>query len=576
MKEKWLCAICVLMMFSCSVMKVQEKEAYSVDNDELYINDSLKSIYYFTEGLKNILINNDFDKASENYAKSLELDSLSAAVYFQMAASQAMSNHLDTALIYSRKSVELDSLNKIYSNQLGQILVLNKHYDEAMKLYEKLLAEDQRNPNNYRMLAALYDYNRQPFTAIALLDSAEYKIGSRVPELSAYKRELLIEVKLYDKAISETMELIEENPYEASNYVILANLYGMINKDSLAVVNYQKAMKIDSTNTQTLAAQLDFYKMKGRNNEYLSIMRRVFEADNIPLDAKIQLFSDITINREYYQNNYFFINTLAMLLLTKYPDDNKVVELYANHLIRSGKLDQALDLYKNHINRGIANENIYYQILEIEAYLQRPDSVEKYAEKALAIYPDYCELYLRKGFAEQNMNKYREALKTYNTALKFAETDSLKSIILTTIGDMFYNTNKKKCFAYYEKALKLDNNNSALLNNYAYFLCESGTVNEKILEMSKKACELSPNNPTYLDTWGWILFKLGRTEEAKKIMQQAISFDSSKSSDLSAHYGDILFELGDKFLAEFYWKQALENGYDEEQIRERLDKLNGE
>ena len=212
--------------------------------------------------------------------------------------------------------------------------------------------------------------------------------------------------------------------------------------------------------------------------------------------------------------------------------------------------------------------------MDIESYLQRTDSVEKYAEKALELFPDDSELYLRKGFAEQSMAKFKEALNTYNEALKHTSTDSVKSVILTTIGDTYHTMGKtKKCFAYYDKALELDGNNAALLNNYAYFLCESGVVNEEVLAMGKKACELVPNNSTYLDTWGWILFKMGRLEEAKKIMQQAISFDSSKSSDLAAHYGDILHATGNNFLAEFYWKQALENGYNEEEIRKRLEKI---
>lgn len=39
------------------------------------------------------------------------------------------------------------------------------------------------------------------------------------------------------------------------------------------------------------------------------------------------------------------------------------------------------------------------------------------------------------------------------------------------------------------------------------------------------------------------------------------------------HYGDILYALNDRFMASFYWKKALENGYDAQEIEKRLKQL---
>lgn len=56
-------------------------------------------------------------------------------------------------------------------------------------------------------------------------------------------------------------------------------------------------------------------------------------------------------------------------------------------------------------------------------------------------------------------------------------------------------------------------------------------------------------------------------------MQQAISLDSQNSPDLQAHYGDILFALGERFMAEVYWRKALDNGFDADEIARRLEQL---
>lgn len=88
--------------------------------------------------------------------------------------------------------------------------------------------------------------------------------------------------------------------------------------------------------------------------------------------------------------------------------------------------------------------------------------------------------------------------------------------------------------------------------------------------MAERANELSPRNPTYMDTQAWILFKMDRLEEARQLMRQAVALDGQQSVELLVHYGDILHALGDQFMAENYWKKALDKGYDKAMIEERM------
>ena len=73
-----------------------------------------------------------------------------------------------------------------------------------------------------------------------------------------------------------------------------------------------------------------------------------------------------------------------------------------------------------------------------------------------------------------------------------------------------------------------------------------------------------------MDTHAWSLFRLGRLEEARQLMRQAVALDGQKSQELLLHYGDILHAMGDQFMAETYWKKALERGYDKAVIEERM------
>ena len=53
-------------------------------------------------------------------------------------------------------------------------------------------------------------------------------------------------------------------------------------------------------------------------------------------------------------------------------------------------------------------------------------------------------------------------------------------------------------------------------------------------------------------------------------MVQALALNRQQSASLLVHYADILWDLGEKFMAETYWKKAIEKGYDAEELGEHI------
>ena len=56
-------------------------------------------------------------------------------------------------------------------------------------------------------------------------------------------------------------------------------------------------------------------------------------------------------------------------------------------------------------------------------------------------------------------------------------------------------------------------------------------------------------------------------------MMQAISLDSSNDDTLLLHYAEILAADGSEFMAEMYYKRAMEAGGNKEYINQRLEAL---
>lgn len=552
--------------------------------------DSLRSFYLYTEGIKLHTIAGDSLRARELFGQAVRADSSFAPAYYEMAVAQVGSSPAEAAEL-ARKAYELDTANLWYRSLYGQALVYSGQYDRALGVFRDLRRTGPKNPDNYRILAALYELSRQPFAAIATLDSAEVRFG-RIPVLSAMKRQLLLATHQTDKAVAEARAMVDAAPYDAENRVVLAGLYARTGKDSLALAEYGKALEADSTSLATLAALSDYYNDRRDFRSMLAVTKRMFALDAMPLASKVARFGQFTSDMRFYREYYIQLNDLASMLAIRYPREKQAVELYARHLIASGQLEQALELYKSHTLDTPPEEDYFTSVIDIETYLRRPDSVDLYVGRALALFPERPVFHIAKGNALSYSKRYGPALEAYKASLRLADSDSLRGVIWGLTGDTWHQIAVdsasaaesqtarstaarrkalKACFRAYDRSLKLLPDNPLVLNNYAYFLAVEGLELEKALAMSSRAVALTDNNPTYLDTHAWVLFRLGRTEEARKIMQQAIALDNRSSSELLVHYGDILDALGERFMAETYWRKALEKGYDAAAIARRLE-----
>ena len=175
--------------------------------------DSLRSVWLYTEGVKQNAIAGDSVRARELFLEAIRNDSTYAPAYYELAAN-GMYATPDEAVELARKAFRLDTTNKWYHQFYGQALIYAGRYDEALKVYRRLQTENPKDPDNYRILAALYEQKQSPVMALVTLDSAELRFG-RIPVLSAMKRRLLVATNQIDKAVVEARAMVEAAPYEA-------------------------------------------------------------------------------------------------------------------------------------------------------------------------------------------------------------------------------------------------------------------------------------------------------------------------------------------------------------------------
>lgn len=538
----------------------------------LYDNDSLRTAYLYTEGVKVAATTEQPQAALPYYREILSIDSLHAPAHFRLGEIYSH-NDPKLSLYHSERALRGDSTNIDYLTQHSIALVACGEIEKARLNYDKILLREKNNPYYYRAAAVLYAASGMPHMAISLLDSAEYRLG-HIEALANYKRELLIKVGQYDRAIEETRSAVANNPFEVENHLTLAGLYATIGRDSLAEASYLEAHKIAPQNPTTLFAMADYYDRRGKNEKFLATVKEIFLNDEVALKDKLQLYdNNIIADESFYRRNFFTINSLISILYVKYPDSYDCSSRYATHLIRAGELEKSLAHFKRLAADPANPKEALYTVIDMESYLGHRDSLAHYLNVAIERYPSEVYPYMRAGYEalkEGDEKGEKLAAKYFKRAADIT-TDSLeKSNAYAALGDL-HNTDKR--YRYYRKALEWNPRNAMVLNNWAWHLSQEGRTLPFALEMSTRACELEPTNATYLDTKGWILFLVGDLQEAKRIMRQAISLDTSGDSTLLLHYADILAAEGEHFMAELYYKRALEAGEPKEIIEQRLEGL---
>ena len=604
---KGLMGVLLLIVVTTATAFAQTSDTKDLSSDEatddgkkrpeLIIPDSLRAVYKYTEGLKQLNIFGDTVKSQKLLREALEIDSTYSPALYELASQIMEGGKNDNeAIALARKAYLSDTTSRWYTSLYAQTMIVASRLDDALPIYARLMRMDSKNPDVYRILAILYQQRQQPFSAIAVLDSADMRLG-KIPYLTELKRHLLVSTHQYDRAIEEAQQSVEDVPYEQSNHLTLAQTYAAAGRDSLAKVKFKETIAMDSTNVKALSAYADYCSYKNDGPEYIKTLQSLFATNEFSLERKVELIKRLMDNNKFYGENYFAIGRLASTLLIQYPDKKEAIDIYGDHLLAGGDLESALKLFKQHLEDEPPQLDYYMAVIDIEEYLHRADSVDIYVEQATQKFSDNPILYIRKANRQYGKGNLHGAIESFNRAMLITESDTLRGELWGYIGDTYHamgeavrtktDTTEYKikikpkkaaqlCYEAYEKALEIHYDNASVLNNYAYYLSEEDRELERALEMSARAIELQKSNSTFLDTYAWILFKLGRYEEARTYMRQALSLDRTNSGTLALHYGDILFALGDRFMAETYWQRALKMGEDVGLIQLRLALLKSE
>ena len=527
--------------------------------------------YYEAANLKNA---GKYDAAYDLFSYCLSLDTASSPVLYELAMFQLQRNRPEKAVEMLKSAVAHSDDNFTYRMTLAGLYRNLGMYGEASDSYEELV---KRYPDKSELNYYLADALTQEGEIGAAIDAynvLESTMGMN-ETLSLQKFKLYQTLKQPDKAFEEIEKLANKYPMNARYRLLMGDLHLENEETEKALACSQKAHEIDPDDPRYIVSMANYYDQTGDKEAAEQEIRDALVNEKLDVETKVGILSRYVQRLQQTQQGIENANSLFQTLLDQHPEDTELKLMYGSLLMAQQKEEEAKFQFQLVTEMEPSNEGAWQQLLNISLKGEDIPEVIRICTRCKELFPEAPEYYFYLGIGYYMQEKYQESLDTYYAGLKIIPEGNgvVKSNFYGQIGDLYYQMEKMdEAYKAYDEALKYNENNAPVLNNYSYFLTLDKKDLKKAERMAAQCIKLEPDNATYLDTYAWVFFVQGNYTLAKIYIENALSKDKTNSAELVDHYGDILYMSGEKDKALEQWKKAKEMGKDTDVLKQKIAK----
>jgi tetratricopeptide (TPR) repeat protein len=496
-----------------------------------------------------------------------------AAAHYELAKIYTDQKKLELATLNIKKALSIDPTNKWYKEAQALIFVAQGNYVAAANLYAELAKEEKQDQEYPVQAAEYYERAGKNQEAISQLDVALLR-NLDDEDLMVHKMQLYLNMNNAEKAATVVQQMIAGDPRNGKYIKLLGEIYDNNKMLDRAGALYEQALKKLPNDPSVQLGFATHCLRKGDTTQYRIYARKAITNAGMDTEAQLELL------KVYIQSlpdeNTALAEALPIIakLVEQAPDDALILEYYGEALEGNNMTDSAVAIYKKSLIIKPSNFGVWGRLLVSYQEKKYADSLIKYSEKAMRMFPNQAITHFYNGVGYLNKENYSSAIKAMNRAIDLQPETEKEALaqMYSTLADVYYSS---KQFALsdetFEKALALDPNNATVLNNYSYFLSERGIKLDVAESMSKKSLELRPDEVNFIDTYGWILYKKGDFAKAKTYIEKAMGLTKdAPSATLYDHLGDILYKLNEKTKAIAAWKKAKETGSDDKNLDKKI------
>ncbi|PQJ09456.1 hypothetical protein CJD36_019645 [Flavipsychrobacter stenotrophus] len=545
--------------------EVLDTLAHRTDVKSVKVNE----LYFEAQKAKQ---HNDTKGAIDLFEQFTVLDPNNAVGYYELSVLYDEARKTDKAEANIKKAIALSKDNKWYNINYSALLARQGKFLEAADVAARV-ADKENGDANYAMQASSYYERAKKYSeALIYLDKALVLSGSD-DDILMQKVSIYLEMDKVDKATDVARQLISQDARNSKYYKLLGDLYENNKMPEKVLEVYKDAEKAIPGDPVIEMGLSEYYLKTGDSLNFRAYAKKGILNPKLDATTQIQLFYIYIQNLSDAAQNTEGI-PLLLQLIDQHPGDAQLLGTYGDFLASDQQIDKAIVEYKKSLAVKASNFEIWNRLLNAYAYQNATDSLIKYSEKVLRLFPNQAIVHYYNGLGHYNKKEYPAAISAINRAIDMIPDSDTKKLtdFYSMLGEV-YNTTKQYQLSdnSFDKALEKEPKNATVLNNYSYFLSERGEKLDKARMMSEKSLQLRPNETTFLDTYGWILYKMGDYEKARENIERAANANDRKADGtIYDHLGDVYYKLKDKAKALQNWKIAKEKGVADPRLDKKI------
>jgi tetratricopeptide (TPR) repeat protein len=365
-------------------------------------------------------------------------------------------DRIDDAAAEVKKLIDLYPEETRFYLVLADIYSANDRKEEAIAVYNKALGLDSTAP---RALIALAGYAKKDGNQLAYwkyltraFSNPDYSIDEKVAYVYPYLQMQGVDTSKLQEGLRLSQLVIQAHPNEAKAYALQADMYSQAGQLDSALVDYNKAVALDSTRYSVWYQLMWIYSRREDSDNLLRVSTIV--ANRFPQEFMGHYFKGVA---EFLLQNYpASVEALNNALKANNIEKGMKADVYSllgdayhatgQHSLSDSSYDKALLIKPN--DASVLNNYSYYLSLRGEQLTK----AETMSHKSLELEPastNYMDTYAWVLF---RLGKYDQAKQWMDKA--FETKDALKNPnMLEHYGDILFNLHEvDKAIEYWRMA----------------------------------------------------------------------------------------------------------------------------
>ena len=522
----------------------------------------------FLDAEKNKMLDN-YPEALKLYEKTLEIDENYDPAMYELGRLLILQQKYTEALFWVEKAYKTDGTNKWYALLLIDLYRNNYQIPEAIAVYEHLLENEPNNTAYLLSVSGLYTATEKYSKAIESIEQIE-KIDGISEKTRLQMKNLYMQEGDFNKAADAMIELSNAFPQEEKYCSMIAEMYMQQQKPDKALVWYDKVLEINPDNPYIQITLADYYAKKDDLATAYEYLKDGYSNPNLDIDTKIQVLATYMNATKQQSIKKERAYELVDILVVTHPESYKAHTIQGELLFNDSLYLEAAREFEIVLQIDSTNFITWNQLLYCLGMDDDHQKVANYSYRAIELFPEQEFPYYVNALANFRLEDTKAAIAILEQGLYFVSNEGLAEQFYMLLGDAYHTEgDPKKAYENYDNCLRINPDNSFVLNNYAYYLSLENKDLEKAKEMAKKAIEIDANENN-LDTYGWILYLMEDYQEALKYISQSIEITKNPSAVVLEHLGDVYIAMGNAKEAKSYWKKAKKAGGDADILNEKI------